>query len=434
MAIESNENSLQKRFSSEDNDSSERAPRATTRRDDNILSSDDYTIGKDSIEYTPKRRFTRSDDGPRRTEKRSYTRREDGEGRGEKRSYTRREDGEGRGEKRSYTRRDDGEGRGEKRSYTRREDGEGRGERRPYTRRKDGEGRGERRPYTRREDGERRGERRPYTRREDGEGRGERRPYTRREDSEGRGEKRPYTRREDSEGRGEKRSYTRRDDRGGSGRRPVGRPPKAKSAEESEVIRLNKFIADAGVCSRREADTLITAGSVKVNGEVVDTLGAKIKKTDKVQIGDETLHNEKLKYLLLNKPKGYITTMSDPQKRNTVLQLIDGACKERLFPVGRLDRNTTGLLLFTNDGELANKLMHPKSNVTKIYYAELDKPLTKKDMQSIAEGVELEDGFIAADTIDYDGDSKKEVGIEIHSGKNHIVKRIFEHFGYEVVK
>ncbi|MDL2228375.1 rRNA pseudouridine synthase, partial [Odoribacter sp. OttesenSCG-928-L07] len=210
---------------------------------------------------------------------------------------------------------------------------------------------------------------------------------------------------------------------------------KQTSDNDDGTIRLNKYIADAGICSRRQADDLISSGSVKVNGVVIDQLGAKINKTDKVQIGGETLRHEKLKYLLLNKPKGYVTTMSDPEKRNTVLQLVHNACKERIYPVGRLDRNTTGLLLFTNDGDLANKLMHPRSNVEKIYSVELDKPLTKTDMRTIAEGIELEDGFIAVDAIDYSSPtSKKEIGVQLHSGKNRIVRRIFEKLGYEVIK
>jgi 23S rRNA pseudouridine2605 synthase len=201
------------------------------------------------------------------------------------------------------------------------------------------------------------------------------------------------------------------------------------------MIRLNKYISDSGYCSRREADDLISSGSVKVNGKVVDVLGTKINRTDKVQIGNETLHSEKLKYLLLNKPKGYITTMDDPQKRNTVLQLIDDACRERLFPVGRLDRKTSGLLLFTNDGELANKLMHPKGNISKVYHVVLDKSLTRADLETIANGIELEDGYIKVDSIAYaDPNDKKEIGVEIHSGRNHIVRRIFESLGYTVVK
>ena len=201
-------------------------------------------------------------------------------------------------------------------------------------------------------------------------------------------------------------------------------------------IRLNKYLADCGICSRREADDLIKAGCVTVNGEVVTTMGFKVKTTDKVMYGGQTLNREKLRYILLNKPKGYITTADDPEGRETVMALVKGACDERIFPVGRLDKNTTGLLLLTNDGDLAKKLTHPSSEVTKLYHVILNKPLTKNDMLRIAEGIELDDGMIAADTIAYDedDDSKKSIGIELHSGRNRIVRRIFEHLGYEILK
>ena len=201
-------------------------------------------------------------------------------------------------------------------------------------------------------------------------------------------------------------------------------------------IRLNKYLADCGVCSRREADELIKAGCVTVNGEVVTTMGFRVKTNDKVVYGGQTLNREKLRYILLNKPRGYITTADDPEGRETVMELVRGACNERIFPVGRLDKNTTGLLLLTNDGDLAKKLTHPSSEVSKLYHVVLDKPLTKNDMLRIADGVELDDGFIAADEIAYDedDDSKKGIGIQLHSGRNRIVRRIFEHLGYEVLK
>ena len=201
-------------------------------------------------------------------------------------------------------------------------------------------------------------------------------------------------------------------------------------------IRLNKYLADCGVCSRREADDLIKAGCVTVNGELVTTMGYKVKTGDKVVYGGQTLNREKLRYILLNKPKGYITTADDPEGRDTVMELVKDACPERIFPVGRLDKNTTRLLLLTNDGDLAKKLTHPSSEITKLYHVILNKPLTKNDMLRIADGVELDDGIIAADTIAYDedDDSKKSIGIELHSGRNRIVRRIFEHLGYEVTK
>ena len=201
-------------------------------------------------------------------------------------------------------------------------------------------------------------------------------------------------------------------------------------------MRLNKFLSNSGICSRREADELILAGAVKVNGVIVAELGTKILPTDKVQYGDENVRREKLVYVLLNKPKGYITTTDDPYDRNTVMSLLADAGRERIYPVGRLDRNTSGLLLFTNDGELATKLMHPSHKVRKVYHVELDKALTKADMLTIGEGAELEDGIAMVDEIAYaeGGKSKKEIGVELHSGRNRIVRRIFEALGYEVVK
>lgn len=202
------------------------------------------------------------------------------------------------------------------------------------------------------------------------------------------------------------------------------------------MIRLNKFIANSGICSRREADNLIQTGAVQVNGEVVAELGARINPTDKVQIGGQTLTTEKPQYVLLNKPKGFITTTDDPLERKTVMALIENACKERVYPVGRLDRNTTGLLLFTNDGETAKKLTHPRHELKKIYHVYLDKPLTKSDMIKISEGVHLDDGFIKPDNISYVGSGvdKHDIGIELHSGKNRVVRRIFETLDYKVEK
>ena len=201
-------------------------------------------------------------------------------------------------------------------------------------------------------------------------------------------------------------------------------------------IRLNKYLADAGVCSRREADNLIVAGAVTVNGEVVTTLGTKVQTTDKVVYGGVTLSREKLRYILLNKPKGIITTSDDPYERHTVMELVEDACEERIYPVGRLDRETLGLLLLTNDGDLATILTHPSHEVAKLYDVTLNKPLTNADFEKIQEGLELEDGPIKVDDIAYvvDDPTKCEIGVEIHSGRNHIVRRIFESLGYEIVK
>lgn len=209
-----------------------------------------------------------------------------------------------------------------------------------------------------------------------------------------------------------------------------------KTNEDKGLIRLNRYISNAGICSRRKADELIAAGIITVNGESVTELGHKVDPTkDQVRYNGELLKREKKVYVLLNKPKDYITTTDDPQERKTVMQLVDKASRERIYPVGRLDRNTTGLLLMTNDGDLADKLSHPKNGITKIYNVELDKNLSQGDLNKIAFGLELEDGLIKPDNISYvAGASKKEVGIQIHSGKNRIVRRIFEHLGYSVEK
>ena len=210
---------------------------------------------------------------------------------------------------------------------------------------------------------------------------------------------------------------------------------KEEHFDPNEPIRLNKFLANAGVCSRREADEFIQAGVVTVNGEVVTELGTKVLRTDLVKFHDQPVTPEKKVYVLLNKPKDYVTTSDDPQQRKTVMDLVKDACPERIYPVGRLDRNTTGVLLLTNDGDLASKLTHPKFLKKKIYHVYLDHNLTAHDMQQIAEGITLEDGDIKADAIEYASETdKKQVGIEIHSGKNRIVRRIFESLGYKVTK
>ena len=235
--------------------------------------------------------------------------------------------------------------------------------------------------------------------------------------------------------------------RGGYGMRTPGYDPSAKYSmkkrieykethiDPNEPIRLNKYLANAGVCSRREADDFIQAGVVTVNGQVVTELGTKVLRGDEVKFHDQPVTLEKKVYVLLNKPKDYVTTSDDPQQRKTVMDLVKDACPERIYPVGRLDRNTTGVLLLTNDGEMASKLTHPKFLKKKVYHVYLDKNVTMHDMQQIASGIELEDGEIHADAIEYaDEHDKSQVGIEIHSGKNRIVRRIFESLGYRVTK
>lgn len=248
--------------------------------------------------------------------------------------------------------------------------------------------------------------------------------------------------------------FTKRDDkfakRDGSSPREEGsfkKPYYGKHRERKEsasrpthadkgLIRLNRYVANAGICSRRKADELIEAGVVSVNGQVVTELGIKVDPAkDEVRYNGERLKREKMVYVLLNKPKDFITTTDDPQDRRTVMDLVAKATNERIYPIGRLDRNTTGLLLLTNDGNLSEKLSHPRNRVSKLYYVELDKNLTQGDLNKIAFGLELEDGLVKPDDVSYvQGSSKREVGIQIHSGKNRIVRRIFEHLGYDVIK
>ncbi|WP_316768943.1 pseudouridine synthase [Pedobacter frigiditerrae] len=239
------------------------------------------------------------------------------------------------------------------------------------------------------------------------------------------------------------RPYRKRDEGGYRGKEdrgervsPATRARKTPEPKDDGLIRLNRYIANSGICSRRKADELIEAGVVSVNNIPVTELGHKVDPAkDEVRYNGELLKREKKVYVLLNKPKDYITTTDDPQERKTVMQLVEKASRERIYPVGRLDRNTTGLILMTNDGDLADKLSHPKNGITKIYHVELSKNLSQGDFNKIEFGLELEDGLIKPDNISYvAGASKKEVGIQIHSGKNRIVRRIFEHLGYDVVK
>ncbi len=421
-------------------------------------------------------------------EKRTYGKRQDGSfkskssgsfGAGEKRSYTKREDNDrprrnyDDGERKPFIKREDGKyessgprksfGDREKRSYTKREDNDrprrsfDDGERKSFVKRADGkyESSGPRKSF-----GDRDGEKRSYTKREDND-----RPRRSFED----GEKRSYTKREDGDkprrsfGDNDRKSFGKRE--GGDYDRPkksygdkkeFGKPyePKLSKSERvvqkskkagpsktstqanvsEDAVRLNRYVANAGICSRREADVLIATGVVTVNGKIITEMGYKVNPTDVVTYGGVPIKNETKKYLILNKPKDYITTMDDPEERRTVMELIRKACKERLYPVGRLDRNTTGILLFTNDGDMTAKLTHPKFDVRKVYHVTLDKKFTTEDYRTLSEGVELADGFIKPDAVEFVGTGKFELGVEIHSGKNRIVRRLFEHLGYEVIK
>ncbi|MTI20629.1 rRNA pseudouridine synthase [Fulvivirga sp. RKSG066] len=224
-----------------------------------------------------------------------------------------------------------------------------------------------------------------------------------------------------------------RSDRGQSKSKPRTRT-EISEVQDNALVRLNKFIANAGVCSRRDADKLIEAGEIKVNGKVVTELGTKVSKTDKVSYKGRSLKPEKLVYVLLNKPKDFITTTDDPENRRTVMELVKNATEERLYPVGRLDRNTTGLLLFTNDGELAEKLAHPSNEIKKIYRVEIDRPIDEADFNTIESGFTLEDGEVKVDKVAVVDQKGFVIGLEIHIGRNRIVRRVFEHLGYEVLK
>ncbi|MGL4596877.1 MAG: pseudouridine synthase, partial [Bacteroidia bacterium] len=417
-------------------------------------------------------------------DKKPYEKREGGYGErksyGEKKSYGDKKEG-GYGERKTY-----GEKKsyGDKNPYEKREGGYG--ERKSYGDKKEG-GYGERKTY-----GEKKsyGDKKPYEKREGGYGErksyGEKKSYgDKKEGSYGErksyGEKKSYN--DDSTGFVKKEKIfeddfaptkkTFAERKSETDKRKAGRLETRKSAIEKRVkgedeewetfentsasdfvekktrkrsirkkadaqptgtVRLNRFISNTGLCSRREADDLITAGVIKINGKIVSELGTKVMPGDVVHYGDQLLRSERKAYILLNKPKDFITTTDDEEGRRTVLDLVDGAVEERLYPVGRLDRNTTGLLLLTNDGEIAERLMHPRYGIRKIYQVSLDRPLHKDDFEKIANGVELEDGPIKPDEISYvgDGDDRREVGVIIHSGRNRIVRRIFESMGYEV--
>lgn len=225
------------------------------------------------------------------------------------------------------------------------------------------------------------------------------------------------------------RSYGREDKRNNRGGFATKKP------SLPQLLRLNRYISNSGICSRREADELIAGGYVTVNGEKVTEMGIKVSYNDQIKVRGKLIMPEKKVYVLLNKPKDYITTLDDPYAKKTVVQLVREACPERIYPVGRLDKNTTGVLLFTNDGELAKKLTHPSSNVPKIYQVQLDKPLTKVHLREIASGITLDDGPVELDEINYIDDlDTSQVGVRLHSGRNRIVRRIFEHFGYKVKK
>ncbi|POY39290.1 pseudouridylate synthase [Solitalea longa] len=470
-------------------DRGERKPYGGDRDRKPFGSDDRKSFGSDRAERKPY-----SGDRERKSfgsdERRSF-----GSDRGERKPYgagrsdDRKPYGSDRGERKPYGagRSDDrkpyGSDRGERKPYGERSDdrksfGSDRGERKPYgagrsdDRKPYGSDRGERKPYgegrsdDRKSFGSDRGERKPYgagrsdERKPYGSDRGERKPYgagrsderksfggDRERGGEERksfGPKKFEGRKSDGRGRDfSERGYNEKQhpsktfkDRGYRDRKPSGKKNEdLNSNTNPDEVRLNRYIANAGVCSRRKADELISLGEISVNGQVVTELGYKVHVSDTVHFNGQLLRREKMMYVLLNKPKDYITTTDDPRERKTVMDLVEKASRERIYPVGRLDRNTTGLLLLTNDGDLAEKLAHPKNQIPKIYHATLNKSFRKEDFEQLEAGIELEDGFIKPDDIAFvEGASKKEVGIQIHSGKNRIVRRIFEQMGYEVEK
>ncbi len=281
---------------------------------------------------------------------------------------------------------------------------------------------GDRKPFgERKEFGERKtfGDRKPYGERKEF---GDRKPY---------GDRKPFGEKKTFGERNDRRTFTRRDNSAESAPKEY---PKFDAPKQEGEVRLNRYIAQSGLCSRREADEYIKSGQVQINGVVITELGTKVMPTDEIKVNDSQVKGEKNVYLMLNKPKGFVTSSDDPHADKTVMDLVKSACTERIYPVGRLDKNSLGVLLFTNDGDLTKQLTHPSHQKKKIYQVALDKPLTRADFDSLASGITLEDGEIYADEISYVSEKRDEVGIEIHSGRNRIVRRMFEHLGYRVQK
>jgi 23S rRNA pseudouridine2605 synthase len=372
----------------------------------------------------------------------------------------------GYGAKKSFEIKENKSSYGEKRSFDLKNDRPSFGDRKPYEKREGQSSFGTKKPWENRDSKPSYGEKKPWEKREGKPSFGEKKPWEDRYDSKG---EKTYGRSNDNQdneqssgkltfkkpGENTKTEFieTRYDNKkdGVTFRKPARRSddydPNSKYSNKKQLefkktmidltkpIRLNKFLANAGICSRREADEYIQAGVISVNGQIVTEMGVKVLLTDKIMFHDQTVHSERKVYLLLNKPKDCVTTSEDTHDRLTVLDLVKNACSERIYPVGRLDRNTTGVLLLTNDGDLASKLTHPKYDKKKIYHIALDKPLEKVDFEAIMAGVQLDDGMIAADALEFvKEDDLKQVGIEIHSGQNRVVRRIFEKLGYKVVR
>lgn len=401
---------------------------------------------------------------------------------GEKRSFQLKGDRPSYGDKKPYEKRDDRPSYGDRKPYEKRDDRPSYGEKKPYEKRDDRPSFGPKKPWENKDSKPAYGDRKPYENRESRPSFGLKKPWENKDNKPAGGDRKPWEDRLDSNG--EKtygRSYNNQNDEEHTGKLSFKKPgehvksefietrydnkkdgvtfrkpqrraddnydPNAKYSNKKQLefkkttvdltkpLRLNKFLANAGICSRREADEYIQAGVISVNGEIVTEMGVKVLLTDKIMFHDQTVHSERKVYLLLNKPKDCVTTSEDTHDRLTVLDLVKNACSERIYPVGRLDRNTTGVLLLTNDGDLASKLTHPKYDKKKIYHIALDKPLEEADFKAIMAGVPLDDGTIAADALEFvkEGDLKQ-VGIEIHSGQNRVVRRIFEKLGYKVIR
>src|SRR5574344_1435378 len=387
-----------------------------------------YSRGSDGDSERPRRSYSRGNDSGSERPRRSYSRGNDSGSERPRRSYSRGSDGDSERPRRSYSRGNDGDSERPRRSDARGNDGDSERRRRSYARGSDGDSERPRRSYSRGNDGDSERPRRSYSRGNDGDNERPRRSYSRGNDGDSERPRRSYSRGSDGDSERPRRSYS---DRDYSEKKST--PGSEKTI--SNIVRLNKFISNSGICSRREADEYIQTGLVTVNGVIVTELGTKVNVNDDIRFNGERLKGEKKVYLLMNKPKDYVTTLSDPHAEDIVTDLISPEmCPERVFPVGRLDKATTGVLLFTNDGDLAEKLVHPSFGVKKIYHVFLDKNLTKNDFDAILKGIVLEDGEIHADTLSYVDEDMSQVGIEIHSGRNRIVRRIFESLGYDIKK
>ena len=377
-------------------------------------------FGDDAFERKP---YEKKAFGDNSFEKKPYEKKAFGEKSFEKKPYEKKAFGEKSFEKKPYEKKAFGDDAFEKKPYEKKAFGDKSFEKKPYEKKAFGDKSFEKKPYEKKAFGEKSFEKKPYEKKAFGEKSFEKKPY----------EKKVYAKKSDEEKSAER---LREEKFGVFAKKPVAKISKNDNEHEnnntSVDVRLNRYIANAGVCSRREADMLIEAGRISVNGEILKEMGYKVKASDVVEFDGKKLRREKLVYVLLNKPKNYITTTDDPEERRTVMSLIEKACPQRIYPVGRLDRNTTGLLLFTNDGELADTLAHPSNNIKKVYQALLDKAINEDDLNAIAVGVTLEDGLAPVDKVALL--MPDIVGLEIHLGRNRIVRRIFEHLGYEVVK